>query len=729
MKPPLSHFVPMSRITSISLALAITAMSTIQAQNLTPIQAQQFTPPDVRQKPHITVIHGDTLNDPYSWLNQRENPEVLDYLRAENEYADSQLAHTKDLQAMLFEEMKGRIKEDDRDVPYFSKGYWYYSRVQKGQDYSLYCRRKESMEAPEEIMLDANRYAEGHGFFSVTGLKVSPDNRYLMFFMDTVGRRQYTLCVKDLGTGTDLPDKVFPANGSAAWSADNRTIFFGTSDARTLRADCIWRHRLGQDPNLKELIYRESDETFSTYVFAGKSEEFVYISSSSTLSSEQRYLPSDQPEQAFTVITPRHKDLLYTVEDYNKEFYILTNHQALNFRLMKSAVGPSKPDQWIEVIPHRPKVRLQGIEIFRDFLVLEEREAGLKRLRVRRWDGTDDHYLAFADPAYTVSTEVNRDYNSSELRYSYSSLTTPTRIVAYDMIQRSGLVLKTQQVVGGHQPSDYRSERILVKASDGTEVPVSLVYKKALRRSGGNPTLLYGYGSYGISTDAYFSMNRLSLLDRGWVFAIAHIRGGEEMGRAWYEAGKLLNKKNSFTDFIVCGEAMLSNGYCEPGQLYAMGGSAGGLLMGAVMNMRPDLWKGVIAGVPFVDVINTMLDASIPLTTSEYDEWGNPMDETSYRYIFSYSPYDNVNSVVYPNLLVTTGLHDSQVQYWEPAKWVAKLRDAQEQAVAQGLPAGERRIYLVTDMEAGHGGKSGRYNALKDDALEFAFLLDLAGQR
>jgi oligopeptidase B len=363
---------------------------------------------------------------------------------------------------------------------------------------------------------------------------------------------------------------------------------------------------------------------------------------------------------------------------------------------------------------------LEGFELFEDFMVLEEREGGLKRLRVRRWDGKDDHYLRFPDPVYTVSTEINKDYKSRELRYTYSSLTTPTRVVAYQMNDRSERILKTQEVVGGHDPSAYQSERVWVKAADGTDVPVSLVYKKSLRKAGGNPTLLYGYGSYGITMEAYFSMNRLSLLDRGWVFAIAHIRGGEEMGRGWYEDGKLLKKKNSFTDFIACGEAMLSLGYCEPGQLYAMGGSAGGLLMGAVVNERPDLWKGVIAGVPFVDVINTMLDASIPLTTSEYDEWGNPNDETYYRYMLSYSPYDNVRAAEYPNLLVTTGLHDSQVQYWEPAKWVAKLRDVHQ---------GNNKIYLVTDMEAGHGGKSGRYNALKDDALEFAFLIDLANKK
>ena len=720
------HSIVNFRFLPILTALAVSALI---VNTMNPSQAQNITPPDVRPIPHTTVVHGDTLVDPYFWLNQRENPEVLDYLRAENAYAEAKLAHTKDLQAKLFEEMKGRIKEDDRNVPYFSKGYWYYSKVQKGQDYAVYCRRLGSMEAPEEIMLDANRYAEGHGYFNVTGLKVSPDNRYLLFFMDTVGRRQYTLCVKDLRSGNDLPDRVFPANGSAAWAADNRTIFFGTSDAQTLRADCIWKHRLGQDATRKELIFRETDETFSTYVFAGKSEDFLYILSSSTLSAEQRYLPADKPDDAFRIISPRQKDLLYSVEDYNREFYLLTNYKALNFRLMKSVVGTSTPDQWQEVIPHRPKVRLEGIEIFSDYLVIEEREAGLKRLRVRRWEGSDDHYLAFPDPVYTVGTEINRDYKSSELRYSYSSLTTPTRVVAYDMAKRSERVLKTQEVVGGHQPSDYQSERIWVKASDGTEIPVSLVYKKDLRRKEGNPTLLYGYGSYGITMEAYFSMNRLSLLDRGWVFAIAHIRGGEEMGRAWYEDGKLLQKKNSFTDFIACGEAMLSLGYCETGQLYAMGGSAGGLLMGAVMNMRPDLWKGVIAGVPFVDVINTMLDASIPLTTSEYDEWGNPNDETYYRYMLSYSPYDNVRPVVYPHLLVTTGLHDSQVQYWEPAKWVAKLRDAQDQSVSQGLAAADRRIYLVTDMEAGHGGKSGRYNALKDDALEFAFLLDIAAAR
>ena len=704
---------PMSRFLSPRLFLLFVALTMNQQRP----SLAQTAPPDVRPQPETTFIHGDTLVDPYRWLNQRENPEVLDYLRAENRYAESMLSHTKTLQDELFEEMKGRIKEDDRNVPYYDRGYWYYSRVVKGQDYAVYCRRKGSMEAPEEIMLDANDYAKGHSFFSIAGLKVSPDNRYLLFCMDTVGRRQYILGIKDLRTGRDLEDRIYPVNGAAAWAADNRTIFFGTSDEQTLRSDEVWKYRIGQGSNNKTLVFREEDETFSTYVFGGKSGDFLYILSSSTLSSEQRYLSSDRPEDAWTIICPRQKDLLYSAEDYNKEFYILTNHQAKNFRMVKAPLGAGSTDRWSEVLPHRPSVRLEGFELFEEFMVLEERESGLKRLRVRRWDGQNDHYLRFPDPVYTVSTEINKDYKSRELRYTYSSLTTPTRVVAYSMDDRSERILKTQEVVGGHDPSAYQSERVWVKAADGTDVPVSLVYKKSMRKAGGNPTLLYGYGSYGITMEAYFSMNRLSLLDRGWVFAIAHIRGGEEMGRAWYEDGKLLKKKNSFTDFIACGEAMLSLGYCEPGQLYAMGGSAGGLLMGAVVNMRPNLWRGVIAGVPFVDVINTMLDASIPLTTSEYDEWGNPNDETYYRYMLSYSPYDNVRAAEYPNLLVTTGLHDSQVQYWEPAKWVAKLRDVHQ---------GNNKIYLVTDMEAGHGGKSGRYNALKDDALEFAFLLDLA---
>lgn len=704
---------PMSRFRSPRLFLLFVAMTMNQQRP----SLAQTAPPDVRPQPETTVIHGDTLVDPYRWLNQRENPEVLDYLRAENRYAESLLSHTKTLQDQLFEEMKGRIKEDDRNVPYFDRGYWYYSRVVKGQDYAVYCRRKESMDAPEEIMLDANDYAKGHSFFSIAGLKVSPDNRYLLFCMDTVGRRQYILGIKDLQTGRDLEDRIYPVNGAAAWAADNRTIFFGTSDEQTLRSDEVWKYRIGLGSDNKTLVFREEDETFSTYVFGGKSGDFLYILSSSTLSSEQRYLSSDRPDDAWTIICPRQKDLLYSAEDYNKEFYILTNHEAKNFRMVKAPLGTGSTYRWVETLAHRPLVRLEGFELFEDFMVLEEREGGLKRLRVRGWDGQNDHYLRFPDPVYTVSTEINKDYKSRELRYTYSSLTTPTRVVAYQMDDRSERILKTQEVVGGHDPSAYQSERVWVKAADGTDVPVSLVYKKSMRKAGGNPTLLYGYGSYGITMEAYFSMNRLSLLDRGWVFAIAHIRGGEEMGRAWYEDGKLLKKKNSFTDFIACGEAMLSLGYCEPGQLYAMGGSAGGLLMGAVVNERPDLWRGVIAGVPFVDVINTMLDASIPLTTSEYDEWGNPNDETYYRYMLSYSPYDNVRAAEYPNLLVTTGLHDSQVQYWEPAKWVAKLRD---------VHLGNNKIYLVTDMEAGHGGKSGRYNALKDDALEFAFLLDLA---
>lgn len=678
---------------------------------------QDMQPPVAKAIPHELSMHGDTRIDPYYWLKERENPEVIAYLEAENAYAEASLAHTKGLQEQLFKEMKSRIKEDDMNVPYFENGYWYYSRFAKGQDYPIYCRKKGSQDAPEEIMFDVNVYAKGHEYFSLTGVRVSPDNQLALYFVDSVGRRQYTMRAKNLATGEEMALNIYPTNGAAAWANDNRTLFYGTTDEQTLRADKIWKTKLGETA-APRLVFHEQDETFSTYVYKSTSKRFIFIGSGSTLTSEQRFIDANQPDAAFKIVHPRERGLEYSVEDYGNDFYVVTNLNAQNFQLMKAPIAKSGKANWQTVIEHRADTRLEDVVFFKNFMVLDERKNGLGHLRVRDWQGKVDYYIPFNDPAYTCYTEVNRDYETSVLRYGYSSLTTPSSIYAFDMATQKQDLLKQQEVVGGFNAADYVSERFFVTARDGAQVPVSLVYKKSLRKKEGNPTLLYGYGSYGASMDAYFSTNRLSLLDRGFVFAIAHIRGGEEMGRQWYEDGKLLKKKNTFNDFIDCAEDLLKKGYTAPGEMYAMGGSAGGLLMGAVVNMRPDLWKGVIAAVPFVDVITTMLDESIPLTTGEFDEWGNPKDKEYYDYMLSYSPYDQVSKQAYPNMLVTTGLHDSQVQYWEPAKWVAKLRTVQQ---------GDGKIYLVTDMKAGHGGKSGRFNALKDDALEFAFLLDLAG--
>lgn len=684
----------------------------------TATKEENMQPPIAKAIPHELSAHGHTRIDPYFWLNDRENPEVIAYLEAENAYAEQSLAHTKSLQDKLFKEMKGRLKEDDMNVPYFENGYWYYNRFESGQDYPIYCRKKGTLEAAEEIMFNVNDYAKGHDYFSLTGVRVSPDNRLAMFFTDSVGRRQYTLGVKNLQTGEMLDIKMFPANGGAAWANDNQTIFYGTTDDQTLRADKIWRINISNSANKPALVFHEKDETFSTYVYKAKSGRFIYIGSGSTLTSEQQFIEANKPNGSFQTIQARTRGLEYSAEDYGNDFYVITNLDAQNFQLMKTPIAKSNKENWTTVLAHRPDTRLEDVLFFKDFMVIDERQNGLSKLRVRDWSGKTDYYIPFNDPAYTAYTEINRDYETSQLRYGYSSLTTPNTLFAFDMKSKNQEVLKQQEVVGGYNASDYVSERFFVTARDGAQVPVSLVYKKSMRKATGNPTLLYGYGSYGASMDAYFSSSRLSLLDRGFVFAIAHIRGGEEMGRQWYEDGKLLKKKNTFYDFIDCAEHLLKAKYTEAGKMYAMGGSAGGLLMGAVVNMRPDLWHGVIAAVPFVDVITTMLDETIPLTTGEFDEWGNPKDKEYYDYMLSYSPYDQVSEQAYPNLLVTTGLHDSQVQYWEPAKWVAKLRTKQQ---------GEGKIYLVTDMKAGHGGKSGRFNALKDDALEFAFLLDLAG--
>ncbi|MFZ5517259.1 MAG: S9 family peptidase [Candidatus Zhuqueibacterota bacterium] len=675
------------------------------------------TPPVAEQIAKELTIHNDTRIDNYFWLRERENPKVIEYLTAENTYLESMMAHTEKLQQKLFNEIVGRIKQTDMSVPYMSNGYFYYSRFEEGKEYPIHCRKKGKLDAPEEILLNVNEMATGHAFYQVQGLEVSEDNLFLAFGVDTVSRRKYTIYFKNLGTGEILPDQIPNTTGGATWANDNKTVFYVTKDS-TLRPEKIMKHVLGTSSETDRLIFHETDNTFGTYVYKSKSREFLFIVSGSTLSTEYRFLKADSPDGEFKIVQKREKDHEYSVDHFGNSFYIVTNWQAKNFRLMQTDVARTSKENWKEVIPHRTDVLLEGIDIFKDYLVVSERQNGLQQIKVTEHKSGNSYSLEFPDEAYLAYPTTNLEFDTNLLRYSYTSLTTPNSTYDYNMQTREQTLLKQQEVLGGYDPKNYESKRLYAPATDGTKIPISLVYKKGLVTNGANPLLLYGYGSYGASMDATFSSVRLSLLDRGFVYAIAHIRGGQEMGRDWYENGKLLKKKNTFTDFINCAEFLIAEKYTNQENLFAMGGSAGGLLMGAVVNMRPDLFKGVIAQVPWVDVITTMLDESIPLTTSEYDEWGNPNVKEYYDYMLSYSPYDNVEAKPYPAMLVTTGLHDSQVQYWEPAKWVAKLRT---------MKTDQNILLLKTDMKAGHGGKSGRFERYKETALEYAFMFHLSG--
>lgn len=664
--------------------------------------------------------HGDVRIDNYFWMNQREDPEVIAYLEAENEYNEKMTAHTKDFQAELFEEMKSRIKEDDESVPYKLNGYWYITRFEKGYDYPVYSRKKESLDAPEEVMFNVNEMAEGFDYYSLGGLNVTPDNKLVAFGTDTLSRRMYTIRIKNLETGEIYDEEIKNTTGGSTWANDNKTLYYTKKDPQTLRSDKIYKHVLGTDPNEDELVYEEKDETFNTYVYKSKSREYIIIGSQSTLTTEYRFLDADKPEEEFTVFQPRVRGLEYSISHFEDNFYVVTNKDsATNFKLMKTPVANTAMENWVDVIPHRKDYLLEDIDIFEKYLVVSERNNGLNKIRVIKWDNSEEFYIPFNNETYTAYTSINPDFETDLLRYTYNSLTTPTSVVEYNMETGDKKVLKEQEVLGGEfDKNNYVSERLWTTADDGTKIPVSLVYKKGTKKDGNSPLLQYAYGSYGSTIDPYFSSVRLSLLDRGFIYAIAHIRGGEYLGREWYEDGKLFTKKNTFTDFIDVSEFLIKENYTSSNHLYAMGGSAGGLLMGAVVNMAPDLYNGVISAVPFVDVITTMLDDSIPLTTGEYDEWGNPNERDYYDYMKSYSPYDNVEAQDYPNMLVTTGLHDSQVQYWEPAKWVAKIRE---------LKTDNNILLLHTNMEAGHGGASGRFEALKEVAEEYTFLLDLEG--
>ena len=700
---------------------------------------QNSTPPDVAKKPHEMTIHGDTRVDDYYWMRLTDEQksaeekdshtqEVVDYIDAENDYTESRLKHTKKFQDKLFDEIVGRIKKDDESVPYLDNGYFYYTRYEKGKEYAIHCRKKGSLDSKEEILLDENVLAKGHDYFAVGGLDVSPDNQWMSYGVDLVSRRIYTIHFKNLVTGEVLEQTIPNSTGSVAWANDNKTVFYTSKNEVTLLPEKIWRHKVGTDSAKDELVYEEKDESFYNGVYRSKSGEFIIIWNSSTLVNDYHILSANDPDGEFNNFSPRGTEHEYSIDHYQDKFYIITNWEAKNNRLMETSENATDMGNWKEVIAHRNDVHLLGMEIFKDHLVLNERKDGLRGLRVINQKNGQDEYINFGEQTYTARISVNEEFNTNILRYGYTSMVTPSSTYDYNMNTGEITLMKQQEVVGGYDQSLYRSERHYALARDGQPVPISLVYKKDLKNdptfnnqgAPDNPQnlLLYAYGSYGSTRDPYFSSTRLSLLDRGFIYAIAHVRGSQIYGRQSYDDGKMLNKKNTFTDFIDAGKYLVKEGLTDPNHLFAEGGSAGGLLIGAIVNMAPELWKGTIAAVPFVDVVTTMLDASIPLTSNEWDEWGNPEEKKYYDYMLSYSPYDQVIDQVHPNMLVTSGFFDSQVQYWEPLKWMAKLRDNWQ---------GENVLYLHMNMDAGHGGKSGRFRRYREVALEYAFLFDLVG--
>ncbi|MBC8767083.1 S9 family peptidase [Arenibacter sp. BSSL-BM3] len=687
-------------------------------------QFQKATAPIAEKKEHWRVIHADSVADNYYWMYDYfgkgpDSTKAINYLKAENAYLDTVMSPSKPFQSDLFVEMKSRIKEKDESVPVYKNGYYYYIRTEEGKQYYKYCRKKENLDAPEEVLLDVDKSAEGHAYYAATGFDVSPDNKFMAFGVDLVSRRQYTIHIKNIETGEILKDSIQNTEGDPCWANDNKTLFYTSKNLATLLPEKIKHHSLGTSAEKDEVVYHEKDNTNYLGVKKSKNNRHIFIYSMATLSSELRMINANKPRSVFKVFQPRLKDVLYDVVPLNDKFLILTNKDgAKNFQLMECPLDKTGVSNWKEIIPNRNDVLIEGIEEFQDFIVVHERKDGLVKLRIRSLKDNAEHYLNFGEAAYKAFVIPNPEYSSNVLRYSYTSLTTPSSTYDYKIKSKEKILLKQEEVVGGYISTDYVTERIYATAKDGTKVPISLVYKKDLKKDTTTPLLLFGYGSYGISMDASFASSRLSLLDRGFVFAIAHIRGGQEMGRSWYEDGKLMKKQNTFTDFIDCGEFLIQEEYTGNGHLYAMGGSAGGLLMGAVANMAPNIWNGLVAAVPFVDVVNTMLDESIPLTTNEFDEWGNPKNEEAYSYIKSYSPYENVEKKNYPNILVTTGLHDSQVQYFEPAKWVAKLRS---------MKTDKNQLLFRTNMDFGHGGASGRFDYLKEIAEIYAFLFNLEG--
>ncbi len=712
-------------------AIVIALLLTVSCNNKTKNKTMDYKWPDVpapvadKKSKALTTAFGDTRNDEYYWMNDyfKKGPDssnVVKYLEAENRYYDTLMAGTKDLQEKLYNEMKGRIKEKDESVPTLKNGYFYYTRQIEGKDYYLYCRKKNSLDAPEEVLLDVNKLAGGYEYYRIGANSVSPNNNLMAFSVDTVGRNEYTMYVKDLTTGGVYQDAIpRTQGGSAEWAADNKTIFYTSKNPVTLLSEKIKKHVLGTPVEADKVVYEEKDPSNYIGVSKSKSEKYIFIVSQATMSSEWRLLPTDKPEGNFTVFQPRMKDVLYDVDHAEGTFYIRTNNNAKNFKLMTATDNKTDTSNWKELVPHSETVLIENFDLFKNYIAVGERKNGLTQIHIMPRGKNGAYDLDFGEATYAAGLVSTPEYNTDVLRYNYTSLTTPASVYDYNMASKEKKLLKQQEVVGGFNAEDYVTERLYATAKDGTKIPISVVYKKGFNKDGKGPLLLYGYGSYGASMDAGFSSVRLSLLDRGFAYAIAHIRGGQEMGRYWYEDGKMMKKKNTFTDFIDCGEYLVAQKFTSKEHLYAMGGSAGGLLMGAIVNMRPDLWHGIVAQVPFVDVITTMSDPSIPLTTNEYDEWGNPANEESYRYMKSYSPYDNVTAQAYPNMLITTGLHDSQVQYFEPAKWVARLR---------AMKTDSNHIVMYTNMEAGHGGASGRFKALRDRAREYAFLLALEGK-
>ncbi|OYU84716.1 MAG: oligopeptidase B [Flavobacterium sp. BFFFF2] len=675
--------------------------------------------PIAAAKPHLLTAHGETRIDPYYWLNNPDDPEVINYLEAENSYYKASSQHLDSFKEQLFLELKSRIKEQDESVPYHSNGYTYLVRMETGKEYPIYLRKPQHSNEEPTLIIDVNERAVGHAYYQLSGLTISDDNQWLAFSVDTQSRRQYTIWIKNLIDGTEIETPFKDATGEIAWAADNETLYYVRKDRKTLRAYQVWQFKKSDPKGTAQLVYEEDDDTFDVTIYRSKSKKYLMLSAESTMTTEYRMALANDPNPTFEVFHARERGLEYSVSHFNEQFYILTNADgATNFKLMTAAEGATDRSNWTEVLPHREDVLLEGLDVFAAFLVVSERANGLEQIHIYPKDG-EAYYLPFPNETYTTYTTTNLDFDTDWLRYAFQSLATPTSVLEYNMKTRETVLLKEQMVMGGDfDKSNYLEKRCWATARDGVQVPISMVYHKNTVPNEHTPVMLYGYGSYGLSMECHFSTVRLSLLNRGFIFAIAHVRGGEEMGREWYEDGKLFKKWHTFHDFIDCGQYLVDQQYTCPNHLYAEGGSAGGLLMGVVINERPDLFHGVIAQVPFVDVVTTMLDESIPLTTGEYDEWGNPNEKAYYDYMLSYSPYDQVKAQSYPHLMVTTGLHDSQVQYWEPAKWVAKLRT---------VKANSTQLYLITQMEAGHGGKSGRFEALREIAQEYVFLLDLEG--
>ncbi len=675
------------------------------------------TPPVAEKHPHVLELHGDRRVDDYFWIRDRDNPKVIAYLEAENAYTSAMMQHTEALQTRLYEEMLARIKETDLSVPYRKDNYYYYTRTEEGKAYPIYCRKKGTLDAPEEVLLDQNELAKGHEFFSLGVFKVSPNHQILAYSVDTSGAEQYTLFFLDLNTYQPYPESISDTYFSLTWGNDNKTIFYTKIDAAN-RPFQLFRHTLGTAITEDALIYHEPDDAYFLSVGKTRSQAYILIHLSSTITSEVHYLDANNPRGDFKLIHPRTSGMEYDVEHHSDHFYIVTNDEAINFKLMKSPVASPTKENWQTVIPHREDVMLSGVSVFANHLVIYERKNGLPIAGIQKLSTSEEHYITFPEPTYAISEGNNPEFNTTTLRLSYTSLITPPSVFDYDLETHDHELKKEAEVLGGYDRTQYKSEWLMATAKDGTQIPISIVYKQGIQKDGKNPLYLTGYGSYGMSYPATFSSTRLSLLDRGIVFAIAHIRGGEEMGRRWYEDGKFLQKKNTFTDFIACAEYLIAEGWTCSDRLAISGGSAGGLLMGAVINMRPDLFKVVVADVPFVDVVTTILDTSLPLSAMEWEEWGNPNDKAYYDYMKSYSPYDNVEAKDYPDVLITAGLNDSRVKYWEPAKWTAKLRE---------LKTDNNILLLKTNMGAGHGGASGRYESLKELAFEYAFVLERLG--